>query len=144
MKILISVDNSPLSEKVVTFASHLINKMHDEKIEVAFLYVIDSSLSTDAGPSYYETLLKELREEGEKLLHMAQKNLNKLDIYFFPEGKPFDLIMKTISEWDAELLIIGTHGKKGIEHLLMGSVAEKLVRHSNIPVLVVPVAYKAK
>jgi nucleotide-binding universal stress UspA family protein len=37
------------------------------------------------------------------------------------------------------MIVIGTHGRTGLAHLLMGSVAEKIVRHSNLPIIVIPI-----
>ena len=54
------------------------------------------------------------------------------------EGHPTEDIIKTAETWGADLLVVGTHGRTGLVHMLMGSVAEYLVRHSKIPVMVVP------
>ncbi|MGO3183930.1 MAG: universal stress protein [Aequorivita sp.] len=56
---------------------------------------------------------------------------------FMPEGKPEEDILKMAENWKADLLVLGTHGRRGLKHLFMGSTAERLVRHSNIPVMVV-------
>jgi len=52
-------------------------------------------------------------------------------------GNPFQEIMKRAEQFDADLIIMGTHGRTGIEHVLVGSTAERVVRNSNIPVLTV-------
>ncbi|HZK62903.1 MAG TPA: universal stress protein, partial [Puia sp.] len=57
---------------------------------------------------------------------------------FIEEGKPFEVILKVAEEWGADLIVIGTHGRKGFSHLLMGSVAEKIIRHSTRPLFVIP------
>jgi nucleotide-binding universal stress UspA family protein len=58
---------------------------------------------------------------------------------FIEEGKPSEKVLKVAEEWGADLIVCGTHGRKGFEHLLMGSVAERLIRHSTIPLLVIPI-----
>jgi len=50
-------------------------------------------------------------------------------------GKPFVEIIETANEIDADLIIIATHGHTGVEHLLFGSTAEKVVRKAPCPVL---------
>jgi len=55
-------------------------------------------------------------------------------------GHPAREILAVIEEQAADLLVIGTHGRGGVEHLLLGSVAEKLVRKALCPVMVVPPA----
>ncbi len=57
---------------------------------------------------------------------------------FIEEGKPFEVILKVAEEWQADWIVIGTHGRKGFSHLLMGSVAEKVIRHSTRPLFVIP------
>lgn len=53
-------------------------------------------------------------------------------------GNPAAVVLKELSEGRHDLLVIGTHGRTGLSHLLLGSVAEKLVRLSPVPVLTVP------
>jgi nucleotide-binding universal stress UspA family protein len=52
-------------------------------------------------------------------------------------GVPWQQILESVKASKADLLIMGTHGRRGLEHAIMGSVAEKLVRLSPIPVLTV-------
>ena len=53
------------------------------------------------------------------------------------DGVPFDEIAKTAKAWDADLIVIATHGYTGLQHVLLGSTAERVVRHAPCPVLVV-------
>jgi len=55
-------------------------------------------------------------------------------------GHPAREILAVIEEQAADLLVLGTHGRGGVEHLLLGSVAEKIVRKASCPVMVVPPA----
>ena len=52
-------------------------------------------------------------------------------------GRLGGVISEKAQEWQADLLVVGTHGRKGIEHLLMGSVAEGVIRTASMPVLLV-------
>ncbi len=54
------------------------------------------------------------------------------------DGDPADLILSTASQKGAGLIVMGTHGHTGLKHLLLGSVAEEVIRRSKLPVLVVP------
>ena len=54
------------------------------------------------------------------------------------EGIPQEVINVIAKKHKADLIIMGTHGRKGLNHLVMGSVAEHVLRYSNIPVLIVP------
>jgi nucleotide-binding universal stress UspA family protein len=55
-----------------------------------------------------------------------------------PEGHPAEDIIKTAEIWQADLIVTGTHSRTGLGHLLMGSTSEDIVRHSKVPVMVVP------
>jgi nucleotide-binding universal stress UspA family protein len=57
-------------------------------------------------------------------------------------GVPFVEIIRTAKEKDADMIVIGTHGRTGIDHMLFGSTAEKVVRKAPCPVLTVRVAGK--
>ncbi|MGH6634906.1 MAG: universal stress protein [Gammaproteobacteria bacterium] len=59
-------------------------------------------------------------------------------------GVPYAEIIRVAEEGSADLIVIGTHGRTGLAHLLMGSVAERVVRSSPIPVLTVPSAERAR
>jgi|RhiMetdeSRZDD1v2_1073273.scaffolds.fasta_scaffold758922_2 nucleotide-binding universal stress UspA family protein len=53
------------------------------------------------------------------------------------EGDAFDSIMTVSKERDADLIVMGTHGRRGVAHALLGSIAEKLVRRAPCPVMTV-------
>jgi universal stress protein A len=55
-------------------------------------------------------------------------------------GKAFDAIVKTAKQLKADLIVISTHGYTGLKHTLLGSTAERVVRHAGCPVLVLPSA----
>ncbi|MEO8553595.1 MAG: universal stress protein [Kofleriaceae bacterium] len=57
---------------------------------------------------------------------------------FIRFGRPHDEIVKLAEELKADLIVMGTHGRTGLAHLLVGSVAERVVRTSKCPVLTVP------
>jgi nucleotide-binding universal stress UspA family protein len=55
-------------------------------------------------------------------------------------GVPFVEIIRTAKDKNADMIVIGTHGRTGIDHMLFGSTAEKVVRKSSCPVLTVRMA----
>ncbi|MGB3343220.1 MAG: universal stress protein [Aequorivita sp.] len=59
-------------------------------------------------------------------------------IKFIPEGNPLEDILKTAENWKDDLLVLGRHGRTGLKHLFTGSVAERVLHHTNIPIMVVP------
>ena len=51
-------------------------------------------------------------------------------------GTPYEKTLARAAEWGADLIVMGTHGRTGLAHLLVGSVAEAVVRHARLPVLI--------
>jgi len=60
-----------------------------------------------------------------------------------PEGDPVDEIIRFVTKNTADLLIVGTHGRTGLDHWINGNVAEQVIRHTTIPVLVMPYNHQA-
>ena len=137
-KILIAVDSSEFSMRA---AKKGIQLAHQIGAKVALLFVIDLSKAIgniDAGILPEQALLV-LKKEAEQTLDDLAVMYNGEEILkFMPEGHPTKDILKTAEIWGADLLVIGTHGRTGLLHLLVGSTAEYIVRHSKIPVMVVP------
>lgn len=138
-KILIAIDSSLFSLKAAHAGFDL---AHVLGAEVALLYVVDrtkESVGIEAGPTRQESemiLLKEAQDTIEQLikLYNGARQLYK----FTPEGFPKEEILKTAREWEADVIVMGTHGRSGLSHLFNGSVAEHVIKHATVPVLVMP------
>jgi nucleotide-binding universal stress UspA family protein len=88
----------------------------------------------------FENLEKEIAEGAEKMLdRFCSTNLKDFTNYekFVLSGIPYDEIVKKADECSADLIVMGTHGRKGMDHLLFGSTAERVVRSARIPVMTV-------
>jgi len=92
----------------------------------------------DAGILPAEALIVLKKEAEQALDELAEMYNGKGLMKFMPEGHPTEDIIKTAETWEADLIVLGTHGRTGLRHLLMGSIAEHIVRHSKIPVMIVP------
>lgn len=57
---------------------------------------------------------------------------------FTQEGFPKKEIVMIAKDWGADLIVMGTHGRSGLSYLLLGSVSEYVIKHTNVPVMVVP------
>lgn len=138
-KILIAVDSSEYSMKAAKKGLELAHQLHTK---TALLFVVDTSKAMgniDAGIMPQQALIV-LKKEAEQTLDelAAMYNGNEL-MKFMPEGShPAEDIIKTAENWEADLIVIGTHGRTGLLHLFMGSIAENVIRLSKIPVMVVP------
>ncbi len=79
------------------------------------------------------------REEAHKNLNqMAEKNLKDVKHEtMLRVGHPAAEIIAAVNETDADLVVMATHGRTGVSHLVLGSVAERVVREAPCPVLIV-------
>jgi nucleotide-binding universal stress UspA family protein len=137
-KILIAVDDSPVAEKVA-LEGFLLGKQLNA--EMALISVADIAFVMAEGGVTPREMTEMIKDDLKKVQKMLIKNIFKEQKVwsFIEEGTPADMIKKTCDEWEASLIVIGTHGRTGLSHILMGSVAERVIRHSPVPVLVVPV-----
>jgi len=138
-KILIAIDNSAHSMKAAKAGFAL---AHALRATFGLLYVVDKSkevISADLGitPQQSGTVLL---NEAEKTIEQYIRLYNGVDRIerFTPEGFPEEEIINISKEWEADLIIMGTHGRTAIGKILTGSVAEFVIRHSTIPVLITP------
>jgi nucleotide-binding universal stress UspA family protein len=136
-KILFAIGEGPTSEKVASAGFEIAKRLN---AEIALVSVIDTStISTDGGITPHE-MSNMIRSELKKNQTLLIENIFKdFKVWtFIEEGKPFEVILKVAEEWEADWIVIGTHGRKGLSHLLVGSVAEKVIRHSARPLFVIP------
>lgn len=77
------------------------------------------------------------REALQKALTEAQQRIPTATAKLEPAGVPWQRIVAMVREAGGDLIVMGTHGRTGIKHALIGSVAERVVRHSPVPVLTI-------
>jgi nucleotide-binding universal stress UspA family protein len=77
------------------------------------------------------------REELDKALAAARMQLPSADAVLKQSGAVWEQILAAAREVGADLVVLGSHGRAGVSHALIGSVAERVVRHSHVPVLTV-------
>jgi nucleotide-binding universal stress UspA family protein len=137
-KILIATDGSEYTKNAVDYGIELA-KNTEAKLHA--IYVVDTaafaSIPMDAA---WESMYELLRQEGDEATkYVADKaEAEGLEVERNTvEGHPADEIIKYAEKNSISLIIMGTLGKSGLDRFLLGSVAEKVVRTSKIPVLVV-------
>ncbi|WP_115710606.1 universal stress protein [Legionella sainthelensi] len=114
---------------------------------VRIIHVIDESFINYGGPPFdYVSIIASWREDSEKLLNSAAKKIisqspTKVDTLVLElkplQGRVAEVIVEAAKEWPADLLVIGTHGRRGFSRFFLGSVAENIVRIAATPVLLV-------
>ena len=88
-----------------------------------------------------ESLLDSMLEEGEEAVEYIEKKSKDDGVSFekaILKGNPSDELLRYSKELGTDILVIGSIGRRGLSKFLLGSVAEKVVRHSDVPVMVVP------
>jgi nucleotide-binding universal stress UspA family protein len=137
-KILIAIDGEPVAAHAAEMGFELAQSLG---AEVALIHGVDTALgyALQSGVSSSQ-LIAEAERDGRRLLaSVAQRSpLQPRPLEFLQIGKPSVEIVKAAAEWPADLIVIGSHGRRGIERAMLGSVAEAVLRHAPCPVLVVP------
>lgn len=147
-KVIIALDYDPTAEKVARLGYDVARSMN---AAVLLLHVVNE-------PSYYESgayspimgfvgftapdileMDKGLYNEAKRYLEESKKHLgdDTIEISVL-EGDFTEAINSIIESSHADLLVMGTHRRKGLEKLLMGNLAEKILNTTRIPLLVVP------
>lgn len=110
---------------------------HDATLHV--LYVIEDMFPTVEANA--PDMLAELEREGERSLETARAQANAADVESIrgtvASGSPYRQILAYVDERDIDMIVMGTHGRRGIDRYLLGSVAEKIVRSADCPVVTV-------
>jgi nucleotide-binding universal stress UspA family protein len=141
-KILVAVDGSEPSQLGL---QHAILLAKDQKAALRLLHIVHDYLVTQGrhGLGVSGELLKELRERGLTILKDAASSARKQGVEADTESVEAPLgpvgaaIAEYAEQWPADLIVIGTHGRRGIRRLVMGSDAEYVVRTAPVPVLLV-------
>ncbi|MBX3008459.1 MAG: universal stress protein [Melioribacteraceae bacterium] len=137
-RILVPIDFSDYSKSALKYAAQ-IAKFFEASITLVYvvepmIYPADFSMGQVAIPSTDMHLHERAEEELNTLAKSVIDSSLKVDVVI-KTGKPFVEINETAQEIDADLIIIATHGHTGVEHILFGSTAEKVVRKAPCPVL---------
>jgi nucleotide-binding universal stress UspA family protein len=153
MNVLLAIDESPCSDMAV---DTVISQFPPAGTEMHVLNVIDwlnevpISLAFAQGPAAADhaiALHNETRKHSRELVDRAVGRLRASGFRaagHSVEGDPAQMILDAASEWSADRIVVGCHGRKGMDRMLIGSVAEHLLRHATCAVEVVrPAATKA-
>lgn len=142
-RILVPVDGSATSNRGLQQAIQLAK---EQKAALMILHVVDENplvQSAIADGALFDELLSSLTQSGKKILAKAETDARQkrvkvqtalVENWFGPVA---DAILKQARKFRADLIVIGTHGRRGGARLLMGSDAESVVRQSTVPVLLI-------
>lgn len=141
-RIFVPVDGSATSERALTEAISLV----DNTAQLRLVYVLEEIYPLDGeGFAFidYAALQAAVRHTGERTLAQAEKTVQhagkKAETVLLEAGgeRIANILANDARDWHADLIVIGTHGRTGLNRLLLGSVAEGLVRVASVPVLLI-------
>ena len=145
-RILVAVDGSPASELALDEAVRLASTVF---ARLRLVHVIDDFVwanGVESANVYLDDVVPRMRRAGEQLLAQAlQKPLAAgveadSELIVGPAGRICEVIAEEATRWNADLVVTGTQGRRGVDRLLLGSDAEQIVRHAPVPVLLVRAA----
>ncbi len=136
-RILVATDGSDAAEAAVEEATDLAD---DQAAELHVLNVVEVQAVESMGPSPAATA-ESMEQAGERAVAGAVELAEGAGVSAVEgatiRGLPHEEIVGYVEEHDIDLVVLGTHGRTGLDRLLLGSVAEKVVRLSSAPVLTV-------
>ncbi|OHC11634.1 MAG: hypothetical protein A3K50_07555 [Planctomycetes bacterium RIFOXYD12_FULL_42_12] len=137
-KILCPVDHSECSYLALKYAISLALK---DEAKLYLMHVIDSRLyDTEIYKlsPYKLNEIDESRIRTDLMKSLPEGTMDVLEVEtIVVKGVPFNEIINAATEINVDLIVIGTHGRTGLSHVMLGSVAEKVVRKATCPVLTV-------
>ncbi len=145
-RILVAVDGSDISTRALEEALRLCKDQH---AQVRIVHAVDLVPSVDEGYVDFDAYEREELEKGQAILNRAVAVARGAGVE--PESSLVEVCKRRIStaivdeakRWEADLIVMGTHGRSGLTQLLLGSVTEGVVRSGLTPVLLVRAAAAA-
>lgn len=147
-KILIGIDNSKYAESAARYGFDIAHKFN---AKVGLVHIVEPVMmpyNNSSDPllgnvdlTMADVEIIDIQNNATKtLIDSTIKNFGEgLEVTYYNEfGDTADGIIECSRQFGADMIVIGTHSRSGIDRLLRGSVAEHVVRHSAVPVLVVP------
>ena len=133
-RILVPTDFSSHAELALKWAQRLAQPFAAKLI---LLHVLDIySVAQTSCRMVGSDFLGMLRDEASHSLEKLRAVVPEAEALIV-EGSPRPAIVETALELDCQMIVMGTHGRSGLAHILLGSVAEYVIRHSKVPVLTV-------
>jgi nucleotide-binding universal stress UspA family protein len=140
--ILVPIDGSETSACVLVEAIKLAKSLNSQ---LRLLHVVNEHVLdvTSCGGAYAGSLVDSLREQGEKIVGDAialvrRQGADAETVLLESIGGPAaESILEQAKQWPAQLIVMGTHGRRGLRRLALGSDSESVVRDAAVPVLLV-------
>ncbi len=135
-EILVPTDGSPTAEAALEHAVDIARR-YDARIHA--LYVVDTNVYTTLETGT-DMVIRALEDEGQKAVERVESAAEAADLRVTSSvvtGVPSRDIVSYARDHDVDLVVMGTHGRTGLDRYILGSVAERVVRRADVPVMTV-------
>ena len=134
-KILAPVDFDPSSLKALELAAKIV-KENDGIVFI--LHIVPVDMDVSGMPQYVDLIKRQESLDREKLTAIAKQHLAEVKWEILDQmGEPADVITDVATKLPVDLIVMVTHGRRGLARLVEGSIAEKVLRSAPCPVLAV-------
>ena len=134
-KILVPVDFDESSLSALEIAGKLAQQSN---AMVFVLHVVPVDMDVSGMPQYVDLIRRQESLDSEKLASIAKQHLEALKWEIIDEmGKPADVVAQMATKLGVDLIVIVTHGRRGLARLIEGSIAEEVLRKAPCPVLAI-------
>ncbi len=141
-KVLIAVDISETTTGIIHKGIEFASKMNASVIVASIIPIYVDYLQSQMAlvPTQWDEIYTAQKQYALKELEKIKADNDYVDIQLYVEvgNAKFDILDKAEKE-EASYIVVGTHGRTGLSHMVIGSTAEYIVRHSTVPVLVIPI-----
>ena len=142
-RILVPTDGSDTATSGLREAIKLAK---DQNAQIRIVHIVDE-LVMGSSPAYavvMDNVIADLRAAGKSILASAQATVRDAGIAADTQlveafgGRASEHILTAAQEWPADIIVCGTHGRRGLRRIVLGSDAEDLVRRTPVPILLIP------
>lgn len=133
-KVLCAVDFSPSTKMTIEMARQIAEA---NKGTVILFHVVPMPIEAIGQPLMVEPIAGAEDDARKRINRIASESLSHSYEILVVTGDPASSIIESAREQNADLIVMATHGRTGISHFFLGSVAERVVRESSVPVMTV-------
>ncbi|MGC1758621.1 MAG: universal stress protein [Candidatus Cybelea sp.] len=145
-RIAVALDGSDCSKEALTVATQLAETEH-AKLGICSIVDPVAIIGTAPPSPGVDLVIRDVETEARRLVDESIARARRTGLTatgWTHNGMPVQQILRYADRFKADVIVMGTHGRSGIRHLLMGSVAEGVLRGSSVPVLVVRTPERTK
>lgn len=142
-QILVPVDGSETANKALRAALDLAKNSGGRVRAIHVIEELAYVSGYEQFGAYTEDLLNAMQEAGKKILQDAMMRAHSAGVeadnllFDSVSGRLAEVVATAAREWNADLIVVGTHGRRGVGRMLLGSGAEQIIRLAPVPVLVI-------